>query len=258
MQNIITSGDNKLIKHVKSLQDKKYRNQYNEYIIEGMKIVEEAIENNEAIESIIVCEELLDTENLDNIKAHNPVFVPKNIFMQISDTVTPQGVLAVIKRLMTNIQELNKSCYLVLDNIQDPGNMGTMIRTSEACGVDEIFLSKGCADPYSPKVVRSTMGSIFRSTIHDNIDLKQLYNDFKQNNIKIIVTSLEESYEYYKVDYTQKVAIVIGNESNGISEISKEMSDIRIKIPMMGKIESLNASVAASVVMYEVLKQKNG
>ena len=145
---------------------------------------------------------------------------------------------------------------MALDDVQDPGNLGTIIRTLDAAGIDSLILSKGCADVYNPKVVRSTMGAIFRVDTKYVDDLKSELLSLKEKGYNVITTSLKTNKYIYDIDFSKKTVIVIGNESNGVSKEIFDISDEMVKIPMLGKTESLNASVAAGVIIYECVRQK--
>lgn len=249
---MITSKDNKLIKHIKSLMQKKYRDENNEYIVEGIKLVQEAINENQLINKIIFCRELLSCEI--DIKDYEVEEVDKKTYMTITDTVTPQGVLAVICK--PEKKEINRSVVFVLDKVQDPGNVGTIIRTLDCAGIQDIILSGDSAEPYNPKVVRSTMGAIFRVNINVENDLLSKLKEMKEYGYKIIASSLEGAVDFRYVDYSQNCVIVIGNESNGVSKEIQELADVKVKIPMFGRTESLNAGVAASILAYETIRNK--
>ncbi|MFA7532860.1 MAG: RNA methyltransferase [Tissierellaceae bacterium] len=262
---IISSVKNPLIKNIKSLHRKKERLKNSSFVIEGIKIIEEAIESNYPIKNIVYTDQLLkvkDGENLFNKirEFHNLIYVTDNVFKEISDTENPQGVLAVaeIRQMEINQLNFNKMLFLLyLDQLQDPGNMGTVIRTADAFNVDCIIIGQGSVDPYNPKVVRATMGSIFRvPLVYETKGYGEL-KYLKEKGIHLYATSLEGSKLIYEVDYKSCFILAIGNESNGISEKIISMSNGLIKIPMPGKAESLNAGIAASIIMYEVMKQRS-
>lgn len=144
---------------------------------------------------------------------------------------------------------------VALDDVQDPGNLGTILRTVDSIGLTQILVSKGTADAYNPKVVRSTMGAIFRVKIIECEDLKQTLKEIKKHKFKVVVSSLQTENSIYDINYNKKV-IVIGNEANGVEEPIQELADEKIKIPMLGKTESLNASVATGIILYEYVRQK--
>ena len=242
----ITSLENNQVKKITALNKKKYRDEYKLFFVEGMKSVKEAINFNWDIECIIYSPEMINYDlDIEGIK------VSKEILCKISDTVTPQGIIAVCKIRDNEIESLKeKKRILFLDKVQDPGNVGTIIRTADAFGFDGIILAKECADPYSPKVVRSTMGSIFHLPIVRDISVEEL----KKLDMKIYSSSLEASKKIKDIKLEENAVLVIGNEGNGISEETKRITDEFIKIEMPGNAESLNASIAAGILMYEFTK----
>ena len=247
---MIVSKDNSQVKHIRQLKQKKYRDEFKEYIVEGVKIVEEAIEEKEEICLIVICEELLKkTVDTHNYKVE---FVSKNIFEMISDTVTPQGILAIIKEKQS--KEINTNVLFALDDIQDPGNMGTIIRTLDAAGIKDLIISNESADIYNPKVTRSTMGAIYRLNVIRTELLSKL-KELQENGYKIVVTSLETNKNHYDINFDEKTIIVIGNEGKGVSKEIMEIADIKVKIPMLGKSESLNASIATGIIAYEYVRK---
>ena len=258
---IISSKDNEIIKNIKKLKDKKYRDLEGSYLIEGIKIVKEAISENANIKQIVVCEEYLGNEELDKdvlyeIAKYNIAYVTKNVFNLLTDVKTPQGIIAIIgKKISSEVVDYNQDIIIALDDIQDPGNLGTILRTVDSANLNQIILSKGSADPYNPKVVRSTMGAIFRVNIIETDNLKEKLLKAQENNFKIMVTSLNTQNSIYNVDFNKKV-IVIGNEASGVSKPIQEIADEKVKIPMLGKTESLNASVAAGIMIYEYVRRK--
>lgn len=194
---------------------------------------------------------------LYTIAKYNCIYVTEKVFSGITDVTNPQGILAVIGK-NTDINEIdyNQNLFLVLDNIQDPGNMGTILRTADSINLKQIIVSKGTADCYNPKVVRSTMGAIFRVKVIECEDLKKVVKEMKKRKIKVYATDLQTDKSIYDVDY-KKSAIVIGNEANGVSKGLLEIADEKIRIPMIGKTESLNAAVATGIILYEVVRKGN-
>ena len=278
----ISSKDNSLIKHIKRLKEKKYRDEYGEFIVEGLKLIKEAIQENADIRHIVVCD---GCDNSEIIESHlkyemarlDFIYVPQNIFKMLSDVENPQGVLAVIGKFKKNDEldnkanknkheeveqisktlniDLNEDIILALDDIQDPGNLGTILRTADSVGLKQILFSKGTADAYNPKVVRSTMGAIFRVNVIECENLKETLKELQSKNYKVMTTSLKAKKTIYNVDYKKKI-IVIGNEANGVSKEILNVADEKVIIPMLGKTESLNASVATGVILYEYVRQK--
>lgn len=248
---MITSKTNDFIKYIKSLSLKKNRDESGDFIVEGIKMVKEVIVSDYNIKKIVICEELF-SETFD-AKNNDIEFVSKAIFEYISDTKTPQGIMAVVsKKEYTNIK-FGETIF-ALDNVQDPGNLGTIIRTLDCAGINTLLLSKGCADEYNTKVIRSTMGAIFRVSILSDLDLKEELEKLKDKGYNLVVTSLEGATSLFEHEFSGKNVIVIGNESNGVSKEIQELANVRIKIPMVGQTESLNAGVAASLMAYEVLR----
>lgn len=248
---IITSKDNEIIKNIKKLKEKKYR--LDSYIVEGIKMVKEAISENQEIALIAIREDFKIDFDTKKIKI---VTISNKIFNDISDVKTPQGILAVIKKNQNNQIETNSDYILALDSLQDPGNMGTIIRTADSANINQIIINKTTVDPYSPKVIRSTMGAIYRTNIIEVEDLKATLKEMKLKGFQIITTDLKATQSIYDINYTNKTIVVIGNESNGVSQEILQTADKKVIIPMLGKTESLNASIAASIMIYEYVRQK--
>ena len=258
---LITSKDNETIKHVKKLKEKKYRNEYQEYVIEGINLIKEAIQENIDIKTIFICDGCMNEKDLEKELIYklanlNIVYVEEKVFSTITDVETPQGILAVVsKEGKKKDIDYKEDLIVVLDGVQDPGNMGTILRTIDSVGLSQVIVSKKTADPFNPKVVRSTMGAIFRVNVIESDNLVETFKDLRKHKFKIFATSLEDSKSIYDVELAKKV-IVIGNEANGVSKEVLDAVDEKIKIPMLGKTESLNASVATGVVLYEYVRQK--
>lgn len=258
---LITSKDNESIKHIRKLKEKKYRDEYNEYIIEGIKLIKEAIFEKAKIKTIVVCDDYAKAEDIEqellyDIAKYNCIYVDSKVFASITDVQKPQGILAILeKNKGEETIDFSQEVIVALDDVQDPGNIGTILRTIDSCGLNQIILSKKSADVYNPKVVRSTMGAILRVNIVETEDLSKTLKDIKKHKFNIVVTSLQTDKSMYDIDYKKKV-IVIGNESNGVSKEIQDLADTKIKIPMLGRTESLNAAVATSVVLYEYVRQK--
>lgn len=258
---LITSKDNEMVKHIKKLADKKYRDQNNCYIVEGLKLVEEAIKEDAQIEKIVICEESTKTSEISKnlmyeIAKYDCIYVTDKIFKTISQVMNPQGIMAIIKKNKERpLIKYDEDIIVVLDDIQDPGNLGTILRTVDSVGLKQLIVSKGTADVYNPKVVRSSMGAIFRVEVIEVENLKDTIEMIRRNHYNLLVTSLQTEKSAYDIDYNKKV-IVIGNEANGVSQKIQNMADVKIKIPMLGKTESLNASVATGIILYEYVRQK--
>lgn len=259
--NTITSKDNEIIKSIRKLKEKKYRDINHEYIIEGLKMLKEAIIEDASIKLIVVCEECLQDGCIDNklkyeIAKYDCIYVNQKVFSILTDVQNPQGLLAVIKKQdkEENI-DYKQDIIIALDGIQDPGNLGTILRTIDSVGLNQVIVSKETADAYNPKVVRSTMGAIFRVNIIETENLLNTLKNAKKHHFKTMATSLENSTSIYEAELNKKI-IVIGNEANGVSKEILDYADEKIKIPMIGKTESLNASVATGIILYEYVRRK--
>ena len=181
--------------------------------------------------------------------------VPRELMEHMSDTKNSQGILAVVRQ--KKYTELPGDFFLILDTLQDPGNMGTIFRTAEAAGVDGILMNRDCVDVYSPKVVRATMGAMFRMPFMVSDDLPAEIQRMKSEGVQIYAAHLRGTKNHWDFDYRQPTAFMIGNEGNGLQDEIAALADTYLRIPMMGHTESLNAGVAASVLMYEVLRQRS-
>ena len=258
---IISSKDNELIKHIKKLKDKKHRDESNEYIVEGVKLIEEAVKENATIKKIIICEDTTRTYEIPTnvmleIAKYECIYVTNKIFASITQVTNPQGIMAIVEKSPANTEiDYAQDIIIALDDVQDPGNLGTILRTVDSIGLKQIIVSKGTADAFNPKVVRSTMGAVFRIKVIETENLQETIKTMKKHHFKLMVTSLQTDNSIYDIDFNKRI-IVIGNESNGVSKEIQDMADEKAKIPMLGKAESLNASVAAGIVMYEYVRQK--
>ena len=259
---VITSKANEKVKFIKSLNDKKARKMNNVFYLEGIKVVEEVINNVKAIDIMFIAysDEILNNINggkkfLNLIKVLelendiNILNIKKEIFESITDTKTPQGVLAVIKIKKYDIDDiLKEDKILLLDKIQDAGNIGTIIRTADAFNVKGIICMENTVDVYSPKVVRSTMGSILREKII-YIKSEDLFGLKKYGHI-LYGTSLSSNKYIEDINFSKKSIFVLGNEANGISEEVEKVCDSLVKIKMSGNAESLNVAIAAGIILH--------
>ena len=256
---MITSSKNQHIKHIIALKKKaKERKTQECYIVEGSKMILETPV--ESIVRIYYSETYYNMLLNNNTAVHSCHEVVKDsVFDQICDTVTPQGVLAIVKQTRSSIDNLlsiKNPLIIIGENIQDPGNLGTIIRAAEGAGVNGIILTNDCVDIHNPKVVRSTMGSIFRVPIVIIDDLIDILNKLKKYGVTIYAAHLEGNVYYDNNNYKKGTAFLLGNESAGLSDIATENADLKIKIPLLGKVESLNVAIAASLLMYEAANQK--
>lgn len=253
----VSSTSNDRYKYVKSLLKKKARMLNKEYTVEGIKSVKDAIAANQNISLIAVSESFYEDTCFSYPEDIELIVVSDAIFESLCDTQTPQGIIAVIKMCADNDFCLtDDSICVYCDDVRDPGNIGTIIRTAEAAGFDSVMLSPECVDVYSPKVVRASMGSYFNIDIITDVTKEKL-KEFKTMGARLIGGALRENtYDYRDIDYSSPAIIVVGNEANGISEPVLDMCTC-VKIPIYGKAESLNVSVAAGILMYEAVRNKS-
>ena len=257
--NVITSKDNSIIKEIKKLKDRKVRSAKGEFIVEGFRFVEEALKSDYEVKTLIIEESVEGKLSSYNIYKYldsiNTIYVTKSIMKLLASTETPQGVLAVVKNKDIELVD-DDGFYIFCDKVQDPGNLGTIIRTAHASGALGVILRKGTVDLYNDKTLRSTMGSIFNvPVVYDNDDLDTILS-LKNNGFKVISSSLDTDYNFYDIDLTGKCIIVVGNEGNGISSEIFAISDEKFKIPMPGGAESLNVGIATSVIAFEAVRQR--
>lgn len=275
---MITSTSNPQVKELSRLMKKRRaRDEAGVFLVEGPRMIGELIADDHWQSQILkICmsesfasgHEEKATALVQRGNRYQSEIFSDAAFVRISDTRTPQGILAVVKRRSYDIETVINGMYgekpqaerqphiLVLDNLQDPGNLGTVFRTAEAAGATGIILSSDCVDIYNPKVVRSTMGAVFRMPFLYVDDLPGTIGGLKKAGIRIYAAHLEGKNAYDREDYREGCAFLIGNEGNGLRNEVAECADCRIRIPMQGKAESLNAAVAASVLMFEVSRQR--
>lgn len=256
---MITSTGNAQVKYLLQLQKKsKARNEEKVFIVEGLRMFVEVPADR--VEKVYISESLYNKKKQElKLERFSYEVLSNSVFEHVSDTKTPQGILCVVKQKEYDVEELleiEKPHFMVLDNLQDPGNLGTIVRTAEGAGVNAVFLSKESVDIYNPKTIRSTMGSIYRMPVVYVEDLISLLEVFKKKGIKSYAAHLAGKNSYDKEDYKGGTAILIGNEGNGLRDEVSKAADIWVQIPMQGKVESLNAAIAASILMFEVYRQR--
>lgn len=246
---LISSTQNPHFKWVKGLSLKKNRDKEHLMVLEGKRLVSHGLLLNYKPLAVFI-KSGTDFETPLGIPSYELVEV---LFDQVSDTVHSQGVLAVFDRdaVMQNATGPSKH-VLVLDQVQDPGNLGTILRTCDALGIYDVYLIKGSVDPYSPKVLRATMGSIFNLRLHRQLDAGDLMATLKANQFNIVGTALEDSMPLSALNQDSPLAICFGNEGNGLSDTVLEACDQKIRIPMSADAESLNVAVACGIVLYQV------
>ena len=267
---MITSKSNAKVRNLIALKRKaSERNIRDVFLVEGIKMFREipaaqlrevyasefflkSEAGRKAVEAVLAAQ--------DRLKETVVETVSDEIFRNLSDTQSPQGVMAVVSQQHYRLEDLfgqhTEPLLLILENLQDPGNLGTIIRTAEGAGVTGILMSRGTADLYNPKVARSTMGSIFRVPFLYTDDLPGMIGKVKQAGVTVCAAHLQGRHTYDGEDYTRGTAFLIGNESRGLSDGISALADVRVRIPMSGKVESLNAAVAAAILMYEAGRQR--
>ncbi|NJD02226.1 MAG: RNA methyltransferase [Ruminiclostridium sp.] len=262
---LISSNKNPVFKEIISLKNRRDREEKGLYYVEGLRIVEEALNGNADIAGIAISEEFAaDSRNtgilsrIEVLKVKSYLFTSK-LFKEITDTETPQGILAIMGIRKHELKHgLDKNgLYVIMYSIRDPGNLGTIIRTADAAGFSGVILSKGCVDLYNPKVLRSTMGSVFHIPVYQAGDISEMIKLLKSNTIRILVSHLEGKVGLFETDMSLGAALVIGSEAEGVCEELRASADVLVRIPMFGKAESLNASVAAGVMIYEAVRQRS-
>lgn len=259
--NIISSKDNTLVKHInKLLKSSKYRKENKSFVAEGLRVCFDAYLSEAEIEAVVYTERAFK-KNRDLLSqiisvSNKKYIVTESVFSALSDTKTPQGVLCIIKTLdkSTLFDTIkNSGKFLALDNIQDPSNLGTILRTAEAVGINAVVLSRDCCDIYSPKVVRGSMGAVFRLNYLICNSVAQFISE--QNGVKSYAAVVDSgAKKVNEIVFDSSCIVCIGNEGNGLKQSTIDACDENITIPMPGRAESLNASVAAGILMWEMVK----
>ncbi len=259
---MISSAGNEKVKRVAALARKaRYRKESGLFVVEGPKMAGEL--PGDWVECLYMTETFLQThrELAQRLRSQHKVeMVTDEVLKAMSVTETPQGILAVARQRRYGMNDVLKgsgrALIVILETLQDPGNLGTILRTAEGAGASGIIMDRGTADIYNPKVVRSTMGAVFRMPFVYVDDLKETLGQLKQAGIRLYAAHLEGASDYDQEDYTGDIGFLIGNEAKGLSGEIAAMADRRITIPMAGNVESLNAAVAASILMFEAARQR--
>ena len=263
---LITSVNNQRVKEVANLKQKKYRIESGTFFAEGLRAVQEAVQHAEVADLFFTASE---EEKLHDIlinakeKGARLYKADDKVMAKLSDTKTPQGVLAVIRMPEQSLQKLrpgtasdNNAPVIILDRIQDPGNLGTIIRTADAVGALGVILLEGCVDAYSPKVVRASMGSLFHLPVVQDIFPEEALTWCYRNGYEPAATAMQGAANLYKADISKKMAFIFGNEANGVAEELQAAAETRLFIPMAGQAESMNVAMAAGIVLFEGLRQR--
>ena len=260
----LTSKDNAQIKNILKLQKSaKFRRQSGCFIAEGLRVCVDAVLSGAEIKALFITDEAIEknADAYNTLSSHSDetYVLSSALFDYISDTQAPQGILCVVKQFHYDLKDLTRGespLCVVLENLQDPGNLGTIFRTAEGAGVSGILLSRDSVDLYNPKVIRSTMGSVYRMPFYYTDNLHAVLRDWKEQGIALYAAHLKGNHTYDHEDYRKSSAFLIGNESQGLTEETASLANHYIRIPMSGQVESLNAAVAAAILMYEARRQK--
>lgn len=256
---MITGSSNQQIKNIAALTKRaKERKNQGLFVVEGRKMFEEA--PRDWVESVYVAESFLaepGAEALLEGRAYE--VVADTVFRSVSDTVTPQGILCLVRMPRYGLPELlrgERTNLLILESIQDPGNLGTMLRTGEGAGITGVVMNRTTADMFNPKTIRSTMGSIYRVPFYVAEDLLGEIALLKEQGVQVCAAHLRGTRRYDEADYRRATAFLIGNEGSGLSDEIAGLADTYIRIPMDGQVESLNAAISAAILMYEAKRQR--
>lgn len=263
---MITSTSSSQVKHVISLLSKaKERKKNNEYVVEGIRMVSEVPadllvkiymserfqnNNSEYVKELVKKQGIFD----DSIE-----IVADNVFDRMSQTQTPQGIMAVVRMKDNSLSDMlsGNPLLILVENLQDPGNLGTIIRMGEGAGVTGVIMSPNTVDIYNPKTIRSTMGSIFRVPFIYVQDFGEAVSECQKSGVKVYAAHLDGNNTYLGEDYSTPTAFLIGNEGNGLTDDITKQADTLIRIPMEGEVESLNAAIACTILTYEAVRQRN-
>lgn len=269
---MITALNNSRIKKVVQLNQKaKVRREEDVFVAEGRKMFLEAPVSK--IREVYISESFLSSVEektreacLDKLKHCPYETVSEEVFRKISDTKTPQGILCVVEQFHYHLEQFTYNIeenptqkaplWILLEDLQDPGNLGTILRTGEGAGITGVIMTRDSVDIYNPKTIRATMGSVYRVPFLYVDSMEHTIHSLQTQGIRVYAAHLEESRDYDILDFTGGTAFLIGNEGNGLKRETADLADAYLKIPMCGQVESLNAAVATSVLMYEAARQR--
>ncbi len=254
---IIRASENRKYKLIKSLAQKKYRDEHGLFIIEGEKFVNDIPKGEEPV-FFIFSEEYCRKNKDPRQNGFNSVVLADSLYGKLSDAVTPQGIAAVCRKRDFSLNSImtGKSLIVILEELNNPGNVGTIIRTAAAAGADAVIVSKNSADIYSPKVLQATASAIFSLPIVTDVDVCDAILFLKNSGVTVYGSSLGSLNDFYDLDYTGSAAFVVGNEARGVSEEALKLCDKDFIIPISEKVDSLNASTAATVMLFEAIRQR--
>lgn len=262
---MIASTGNSQVKNVLALAKKaKARREQGSFIVEGIKMFKELPK--EQLEKVYLSQHFLKQARQNKNMIEELLTgceweeVSDEVMNHMSETQTPQGILAVVRQFSYSLEEILKkegpAHLMILETLQDPGNLGTIIRAGEGAGVTGVIMNSKTADIYNPKVIRSTMGSIYRVPFVYIDNLKEAVDSIKKAGISLFAAHLNGNISYEEASYRDSVGFLIGNEANGLTEETASLADRYVKIPMAGQVESLNAAIAASILMFEAARQR--
>lgn len=246
--NYIQSVNNPQVKQWRKLLTKKERDITNLFLIEGFHLIEEALQEENRVKQLIVSEDVQLPQQIKNVNIPITI-VTANVLKQIIDTKTPQGIVAVCYQTKTDFEITTGQSFVLIDAIQDPGNVGTIIRTADSAGVDAVIVGSGTVDIYHPRVLRAAQGSHFHIPVLRG-DLQQWINKFKKHKIPVFGTALQNSLNFEEITNIDSYALIVGNEGSGVAEQLLKQTDKNLHIPIYGKNESLNVAVATGILTY--------
>ncbi|GAB6138270.1 TrmH family RNA methyltransferase [Halanaerobaculum tunisiense] len=262
---LISSFTNDKIKYLRSLYRKKYRRQEKKFVLEGVRIIEEAIKEQIEIGQVFYSDYLLRNQRgeellhkLKQVSQHT-FQITDDLLQQVADTTSPQGILAIVQQRDYQLNDIlagNKQFFVIADQVQDPGNLGTIIRTADAAGASGVITTKGTVSLYNQKVIRATMGALFRFPVYRTEDIMKLKRELQASGVQLVVGDVEAEMSHFAVDYTQPTAIVAGNEGQGPRQEFITGADKLVKIPLAEAAESLNVAMATGVMLYEGVRQR--
>lgn len=263
----ITSARNDRVRYAAKLARRRYRQREGRFLVEGPRLVGEALTSGTAFHAVFVCPELFSEEYRGLLTALPPdvpvLELPPAVFRQLTFTEAPQGIVAVAEMRRWTWEDCCRPALggaelvVAVDGLQDPGNLGTILRAAEALGAGGALLGAGTADPWNPKAVRATMGAIFRFPVAVEEDLPARLTALRERGVRVRVAAARAARPAYEVDWRGPAAFVLGNEGAGVSPAVAALADEAVRIPMPGRAESLNAGMAAGILLYEALRQRS-
>ena len=256
---MITSTSNSQVRYAAQLNSRaKFRREEQCFAAEGIRLFQETPQE---LRRAVYASASFASSHQELLAGVDYETVEDRVFEKMCDTRTPQGILTITSMPVYTLEDLSgrdgqPSLIMVLEDVQDPGNVGTILRTAEGAGVTGVLMSSGTADVFQPKVIRSTMGSIYRVPFVRTGQLSETLQSRKEKGLRVFAAHLQGSRDFRQASYTGDSAFLIGNEGNGLSEGLASLADEKIRIPMCGQVESLNAAIAAGLLMYEAQRQR--